>query len=208
MSAENSRTRLLRCKINTSVLIKLLFNAFCFQSTLHLPEVYPPLNIQIRGPSFDILENYQSFIHNTAENMGIDVSESWATPSKTFIAKTYNENSTDVRDSSKINVYERNVQVINMRSIDAPLLLDIIHRTIPEGVELKVHEHEAEHHEARFIPDPFIDGLKKELNEMEEREAKERAARAETTALKAATKEQRKLAELYGQQDDEEEEDE
>ena len=54
-----------------------------------------------------------------------------------------------------------------MRSIDAPILIDILRRTIPEGVELSVHKHEEEHYEARFIPDPFISGIRQELSEME-----------------------------------------
>ena len=58
-------------------------------------------------------------------------------------------------------------QVSNMRSIDAPILIDILRRTIPEGVELSVHKHEAEHYESRYIPDPFIDGISKELADME-----------------------------------------
>merc|ERR1719347_45472 len=73
--------------------------------------------------------------------MGIDVPECWVTPSTTFLAKTYDPNSTIIRDSCKIDIYERNVQVSNMRSIDAPILIDILRRTIPEGVELSVHKH-------------------------------------------------------------------
>ena len=36
---------------------------------------------------------------------------SWVTPSTTFLAKTYDPNSTIIRDSCKIDIYERNVQV-------------------------------------------------------------------------------------------------
>jgi hypothetical protein len=39
-----------------------------------------------------------------------------------------------------------------MRSIDAPILIDILRRTLPEGVELSVHQHQEEHYEARYIP--------------------------------------------------------
>ena len=46
-----------------------------FQLTSHLPDVYPLVNIQLKGYNFDILESYQSFVHNLAENMGIDVQE-------------------------------------------------------------------------------------------------------------------------------------
>ena len=84
---------------------------FSFQATKHLPETYPPINIQMKGPSFDILESYQSFVHNLAENMGIDVECSWVTPSVSVMAKTYEPNSTIIRDSVRVETYERNVQV-------------------------------------------------------------------------------------------------
>jgi hypothetical protein len=35
-----------------------------------------------------------------------------------------------------------------------------------------VHEHQDEHYEARFIPDPFIETLKSELKEFEEKKLK------------------------------------
>ena len=50
---------------------------------------YPPINIQIKGYNFDILESTQSYIHNLAENMGINVEKSWATPSKTYQMTTF-----------------------------------------------------------------------------------------------------------------------
>ena len=46
-----------------------------FQSTSHLPDVYPLVNVQLKGHNFDILESYQSYVHNLAENMGIDVQD-------------------------------------------------------------------------------------------------------------------------------------
>ena len=67
--------------------------------------VYPPINIQIKGKSissnfivngilsegynFDILESFQSYIHNLAENMGINVEGAWATPARTYQATTF-----------------------------------------------------------------------------------------------------------------------
>ena len=94
-------------------------------------------------------------------------------------------------------------QVTNMRSIDAPILIDILRRTIPEGVDLSVHKHEEEHYEARFIPDPFITGLKEELRQMEEERAKLVDEKMMSAAEKEARREKRKLDELYSSLDDE-----
>ena len=43
----------------------------------------------ILGYDFDILESTQSYIHNLAENMGINVCEAWATPARTYQVSTF-----------------------------------------------------------------------------------------------------------------------
>ena len=176
---------------------------FLLQTTQHLPKVYPPINIQMKGHNFDVLESYQSFVHNLVENMGIDCSDSWASPGTTIVAKTYDINSTIVKDSCPVSTYERNVQVSHLRSIDASLLIDLLRRTLPEGVDLSVHEHTEDHYEARFIPDPFITGLKEELRQMEEERAKLVDEKMMSAAEKEARREKRKLDELYSSLDDE-----
>ena len=67
---------------------------------------------------------------------------------------------------------------------------------------MSVHEHKDEYYEARFIPDPFISGLKTELRVMDEERSKQQEDRALTKAEKDARKEQRKLDELYSSLDD------
>ena len=41
------------------------------------------------GYNFDILESFQSYIHNLAENMGINGGGAWATPARTYQATTF-----------------------------------------------------------------------------------------------------------------------
>ena len=41
------------------------------------------------GYNFDILESFQSYIHNLAENMGINVEGAWATPARTYQVTTF-----------------------------------------------------------------------------------------------------------------------
>ena len=67
--------------------------------------------MQIKGYNFEILESFQSFIHNMAENIGIDVEEAWATPATTWQAFTYAEESTVVQDTYQLDLYERNIQI-------------------------------------------------------------------------------------------------
>merc|ERR1719471_1934722 len=109
-----------------------------------VPPTYPPINIQIKGYNFDVLESFQSFVHNMAENMGIDVSNAWATPATTWQAFTYAEESTVVQDTYQLDLYERNIQIVNVQTIDLPILIDIIRKTLPEGVQLSIHENKDE----------------------------------------------------------------
>ena len=46
-----------------------------------------------------------------AENIGIDVSNAWATPATTWQAFTYAEESTVVQDTYQLDIYERNIQI-------------------------------------------------------------------------------------------------
>jgi len=150
--------------------------------------LYPPINIQVKGYNFDVLESLQSWIHNMAENMGITVAEAWATPAKSFSMTTYHPGGTLPKDTFDVNLYERNVQVVNMRSIDAPLLLDTIRRGLPEGVTLSLHEHQVEMAEARWIADPFIDSLRAEISASKDTKELEQAKKAELADAKAARK--------------------
>ncbi len=62
---------------------------------------------------------------------------------------TFDLGGTNVKDRFSLNRYERNVQVSNLSSVEAPVLLDVIRASLPEGVEMSLHKHEEEHYEAR-----------------------------------------------------------
>jgi len=161
--------------------------------------LYPPLNIQVKGYNFDVLESLQSWIHRMAENMGITVSDAWATPAKSYTMTTYHPGGTLPRDTFDVNLFERNVQVVNMRSIDAPLLLDTVRRALPEGVTMTIHEHTVEMAEERWISDPFIDSLRSQISSSKDSKETEQAKKAEYAVAKAA----RKRAELLKSLSDE-----
>ena len=157
---------------------------------------YPPLNIQIQGYNFDVLESLQSYIHNLAENMGIDVETAWATPAKTFQITTFIEGGIRPKETNNVNLFERNVQVVGLRSVDAPILIDTIRTALPEGVILSVHEHTREMAEERWIADPFIDSLRTELDTAAEERAIEQIKKDATAEAKAAKKKAQLLKSL------------
>ena len=78
------------------------------------------------------------------------------------------------KDVYNLNLYERNVQVVGLRSIDAPVLMDTIRTALPEGVTMSMHEHTRDMEEERWISDPFIDSLRTELESRAEEKAAEK----------------------------------
>lgn len=162
---------------------------------LNIP-MYPPLNIQLKGYNFDVLEQFQSWVHRIAENMGVDVSNAWATPAQTLSVTTYQEGGVRPKDTYQVHLYERNVQVTNLRSVDATILIDLIQRGLPEGVQFALHEHSVEAEERRWIADPFIDSLRKELSESQEEKDLLKAKKDLEKDAKAARKKELLLKSL------------
>jgi len=162
---------------------------------------YPPINIQIKGYNYDVLEAFQSYVHNLAENMGVDVQGAWITPPKTQRINLFVEGGTRIKNEFTLNTYERNVQVSNLRSVDAPILIDTVRAALPEGVHLSFHEHMQEHFEERYIPDPFINSLRSELAASSEKQDAIKAEKLAASAAKAKKKQTLLLQSLESGED-------
>ncbi|XP_071454269.1 large ribosomal subunit protein mL48 [Hetaerina americana] len=124
---------------------------------------YDTLNVQIKSYDFPVLENFQKFVHKTAENMGIEVEDCWATPAQKLLVKKLKQHSPVVDCEYEMTVYERNVQIVDVPSTVGAVFLDILHEALPEGVKVRVHEHQDEHEEIRYVPDLELIQLKTEL---------------------------------------------
>merc|ERR1719397_932390 len=189
----HSSSRLL---LSTTRVARGTFEPDYLDSSGPVVPTYPPVNIQIKGYNFDVLESCQSYIHNLAENMGINVENAWATPAKTYNINTFKEGGTLVKESYILNMFERNVQVTGLRSIDAPILIDTIRIALPEGVTLSVHEYSRDMEEARWVADPFIDSLRNELDERAEEKASEKLKSEAKMEAKAQKKKEALLKSL------------
>ncbi|KAI8422288.1 hypothetical protein MSG28_006169 [Choristoneura fumiferana] len=128
--------------------------------------VYDCLNLQIKGYDFALLEACQSQIHRYAEVMGLQVDDSWATPAKQLKVQRFKPNSTVVDAEYSLNVYERNVQVVDVPAWALGTLLRVSRAVLPEGCSLNVHEHTIDHEEVRYVPDNQLLDLKQQLEVM------------------------------------------
>ncbi|XP_046388193.1 uncharacterized protein LOC124157498 isoform X2 [Ischnura elegans] len=124
---------------------------------------YEPEYLQIKGYDFPVLESFQGFIHRTAENMGIEVEDSWATPAQKLLVKKLKHDSSVVDCEYGLTLYERNVQIVDLSSTLGAIFFDVLHEALPEGVKVRIHEHLDEHEEVRYVPDFELIQLKTEL---------------------------------------------
>ncbi|XP_076226968.1 mitochondrial ribosomal protein L48 isoform X2 [Nomia melanderi] len=62
------------------------------------PQLYPILHIQIKGYTYPLLESFQSFIAKVANNLDIDVDESFAMPHQEHKYKASYQKSTQLED--------------------------------------------------------------------------------------------------------------
>jgi len=127
---------------------------------------YDLLNVQIKGYDFPVLEAYGKFIHNTAERVGIDVEDSWATPCKKLKINRLFPESTHIESEYQLNVYERNVQISEVPTTILPLFINMVEAALPAGVTLRVQPHEQYHMEVRYVPDLELKELREKLDTM------------------------------------------
>lgn len=65
---------------------------------------------------------------------------SFPLPPKKSLYKVYHPNSTKVRTEFDLNHYCRIVHAENIRTVDLPIIFDLIQQNLPEGIELAVEE--------------------------------------------------------------------
>lgn len=131
-----------------------------------LPVYEGPINVQLKGYDYTVLENNAKRVAKIASLLGIRVTECWATPLESEAVSTYKPQSTVVEETYKLNIYERNVQVSDVSGLLAPIFLEAVQSSLAEGVRLSMHQHHPEHEEIRYIPDLELEELQKQLDEI------------------------------------------
>ncbi|KAJ9585725.1 hypothetical protein L9F63_002515, partial [Diploptera punctata] len=128
--------------------------------------LHNPLNLQIRGYDFPVLENFQRYVHKIAKNMDIEIEDGWAVPPQYLQVQRFKPQSTVIDSEYKMAVYERNIQVVELPSTVGEIFFEVLQTALPEGVTLTVHEHTEEQEENRYIPDNELIELKTKLEEL------------------------------------------
>lgn len=119
---------------------------------------------QIKAHDFAVLESYGSYLHRLSNRLGLVVVKYWCAPNTTKKIETLQHESSVVQHEYELNLYERNIQIEKVSSRIMSLLVEVVHRSLPAGVQLSIHEHNHELHEkTRYITDHELLQYKKEL---------------------------------------------
>jgi len=130
--------------------------------------IYDCVNVCTKSYDFTVIERYSRFVHKTANKMGLNVTETWATPPRVYQIDTFKPRSTLKDQAYKLFLYERNVQISEFPCYLMPVFAEFIRASLPEGAQLSIHNHEKEHEEMRYIPDTQLNELKTQLGDIVE----------------------------------------
>ncbi|XP_028994073.1 39S ribosomal protein L48, mitochondrial [Betta splendens] len=126
---------------------------------------YGTLNVSVSGYDMTVVEHYSQYIHNLCNRLGISVAESYALPTKTTEVMVMQEQGTKMYVDAILKTHERVVQLSSLDTTMCPVLIDVLLKNQPEGVQLSVKEHtEADFH-ARFKARPEMEGLIAQINQ-------------------------------------------
>lgn len=91
----------------------------------------------------------------------------WCQPNTTKKIETLKHESQVVESGYELHMYERNIQIEKISGRLTSMLVEIVHRSLPVGVFLSIHEHDhVLHEQTRYIPDHDLMNYKQELKQV------------------------------------------
>lgn len=128
--------------------------------------LHDPLWIQLKGYDFTVLESFAKYAYRIADTFGLDTT-AFPVPARTSRIQIYKPFSGIVESEYNLALYERVVQVENLSSTLAPILIELLQTNIPAGVEMTIKPPDPEEEEFRYVPDLTLLELKAEVAELE-----------------------------------------
>ncbi|EUB58459.1 hypothetical protein EGR_06640 [Echinococcus granulosus] len=101
--------------------------------------LFPRLQFSLKGYDFPTLEKYEIYLNKTLRRWVSSV-DSFPLPPKKTLYKVYHPNSTKVKTEFELNHYSRIVCAENVKTVDLPIIFDLVQQNLPEGIELAVEE--------------------------------------------------------------------
>ncbi|KAM3175661.1 hypothetical protein ACTXT7_008101 [Hymenolepis weldensis] len=87
-------------------------------------------------------------------------------PPKKTSYSVFHPNSTKVKTEFELNHYCRVVTADNIKTVDLPVIFDLIQQNLPEGIELTIEEFNPDLEEERYVANLEIETLQDELTKL------------------------------------------
>ncbi|XP_037118671.1 39S ribosomal protein L48, mitochondrial isoform X2 [Syngnathus acus] len=126
---------------------------------------YGTLNIHVSGYDMTAVEHYAQYLHNLCNRLDITVAESYALPTKSTEVMLMQESGTKMYVDSLLKTHKRVIQLSSLKATLCPVLMDILVKNQPEGVNLSVKEHTEADFLARFKARPELEGLMAQMGQ-------------------------------------------
>ncbi|KAG7322606.1 hypothetical protein KOW79_013952 [Hemibagrus wyckioides] len=125
---------------------------------------YGVLNMTVSGYDMTLVEHYAQYVHKLCNRLDIKVNESYALPTKSTEVMVMPEQGTKMYVDAILRTHERVVQISQLKATLAPVLMEVLLKNQPEGVQLSINEHTEAEYKARFKARPELEGLLAQMN--------------------------------------------
>ncbi|NXN16294.1 RM48 protein, partial [Indicator maculatus] len=125
---------------------------------------YGDLNIQVTSHDLCLVEHFAQYLHKLCNRLCLRVPESYAMPTKTHEVLFLEERGSKMQLDAVLTTHQRVVQVTGLSSTFAPIFLEVIQSSQPEGVHLLVKEHTEADFKSRLKSRPELEELLAQMN--------------------------------------------
>ncbi|TRZ16604.1 hypothetical protein HGM15179_010494 [Zosterops borbonicus] len=125
---------------------------------------YGDVNIQMTSYDLCLVEHFAQYVHRLCNRLSIRVNESYAMPTKTNEVLFMEEKGSKMQLDAVLTTHQRVVQIRGLSSMFAPILLEIIQSSQPEGVHLLVKQHTEADFKSRLKSRPELEELLAEMS--------------------------------------------
>jgi hypothetical protein len=95
--------------------------------------------------------------------MGIQLNSFWPLPHQAIQYNVFKDQESTIDKTFTIPIYDRNIQIKNVKSCTLPLILQLLEYSKPKGVMISVTKHRKSDEEEKYIPDLLLAEQKQEL---------------------------------------------
>ncbi|NWZ33213.1 RM48 protein, partial [Brachypodius atriceps] len=125
---------------------------------------YGDVNIQMTSHDLCLVEHFAQYVHRLCNSLSIRVNESYAMPTRTNEVLFMEEKGSKMQLDAVLTTHQRVIQVCGLSSTFAPILLEIIQSSQPEGVHLLMKQHTEADFKSRLKSRPELEELLAEMS--------------------------------------------